>query len=85
MLPALSRSNIPLWPTSAAAALPGLPSITSPAGPRQIPCRSLAILRGQRWLKILWKTGPTRRSYDPDLHVRNQLKHGSWLLPLRSA
>jgi transposase len=39
---------------------------------------------GQRWLKILWKIWQTRRSYDPDLHTRNQLKHGSWLLTLQS-
>ena len=40
---------------------------------------------GQRWLKILWKIWQTRRSYDPDLHARNQLKHGSWVLTLQSA
>lgn len=39
---------------------------------------------GQRWLKILWKMWQTRRSYDPDLHARNQLKHGSWVLKLQS-
>ena len=40
---------------------------------------------GQRWLKILWKIWQTRRSYDPDLHAANQLKHGSWVLTLQSA
>lgn len=37
---------------------------------------------GQRWLKILWKMWQTRSAYDPDLHARNQQKHGSWLLTL---
>jgi transposase len=40
---------------------------------------------GQRWLKIVWKMWPTRRCYDPELHARNQLKHGSWVLKLQSA
>jgi transposase len=40
---------------------------------------------GQRWLKILWKIWQTHRPYDPDLHTRNQLKHGSWVLTLHSA
>jgi transposase len=39
---------------------------------------------GQRWLKILWKIWQTRRSYDPDLHTRNQLQHGSWILRFQS-
>ena len=37
---------------------------------------------GQRWLKILWKMWQTRTVYDADLHGRNQLKHGSWVLQL---
>ena len=38
---------------------------------------------GQRWLKILWKMWQTRTCYDESLHLRNQLKHGSWLLTLQ--
>jgi transposase len=37
---------------------------------------------GQRWLKIVWKMWQTRTPYDADLHGRNQLKHGSWVLQL---
>lgn len=37
---------------------------------------------GQRWLKILWKMWQTRERYDPELHQRNQLKHGSWVIGL---
>ena len=37
---------------------------------------------GQRWLKILWKMWQTRERYDPELHQRNQLKHGSWVIEL---
>lgn len=37
---------------------------------------------GQRWVKILWKMWQTGTAYDPDLHARNQQKHGSWLLTL---
>jgi transposase len=37
---------------------------------------------GQRWLKIVWKMWQTRTVYDADLHARNQLKHGSWVLQL---
>ncbi|MFV1969184.1 MAG: IS110 family transposase [Pirellulaceae bacterium] len=40
---------------------------------------------GQRWLKILWKMWQTRARYDPELHQRNQLKHGSWVIGLMSA
>lgn len=35
---------------------------------------------GQRWLKILWKMWQTRQPYDAELHQRNQLKHGSWVI-----
>jgi transposase len=38
---------------------------------------------GQRWLKILWKMWQTKTCYDPDLHMRNQLKHGSWILTVK--
>jgi len=37
---------------------------------------------GQRWLKILWKMWQTRKRYDPELHQRNQVKHGSWVIAL---
>jgi len=37
---------------------------------------------GQRWLKILWKMWQTHTQYDAELHQRNQLKHGSWVLGL---
>ncbi len=37
---------------------------------------------GQRWLKIIWKMLRTHQLYDPNLHQRNQLKHGSWVLRL---
>jgi len=40
---------------------------------------------GQRWLKILWKMWQTGTPYDADLHARNQLKHGSWVLKIQSA
>ena len=46
---------------------------------------------GQRWLKILWKNNvplrgwQTRERYDPELHQRNQLKHGSWVIGLMPA
>lgn len=37
---------------------------------------------GQRWLKILWKMLQTHEPYNPDIHARNQLKHGSWVLQI---
>ncbi len=37
---------------------------------------------GQRWLKIIWKMWQTSTCYDPDLHTRNQLAHGSWVLQI---
>ena len=40
---------------------------------------------GQRWLKILWKMWQTKAPYDAELHQRNQLKHGSWVIGLMSA
>jgi transposase len=41
-----------------------------------------------RWLKILWKMWTERTTYDADRHLRDQLKHGSWvisLMPQKSA
>jgi transposase len=40
---------------------------------------------GQRWLKILWKMWQSHTPYDADLHTRNQLKHGSWVLKIQPA
>ena len=46
---------------------------------------------GQRWLKILWNqqaglpVWQTHRPYDPELHQRNQVKHGSWVIALKTA
>ncbi len=40
---------------------------------------------GQRWLKIVWKLWQTRTPYDEALHTRNQTKHGSWVLALKTA
>lgn len=37
---------------------------------------------GQRWLKILWKMWQSRTCYDAELHQRNQITHGSWLIAL---
>lgn len=35
-----------------------------------------------RWMRILWKMWQDRTTYDPDLHQKNQIKHGSWVLAL---
>jgi transposase len=40
---------------------------------------------GQRWLKILWKMWQTRTTYQPELHQRNQIRHGSWVIELLPA
>ncbi len=40
---------------------------------------------GQRWLKILWKMWQTRTRYDAELHQRNQVRHGSWVIALMPA
>jgi transposase len=37
---------------------------------------------GQRWLKILWKMWQTGSHYDEALHMRNQTRHGSWVIQL---
>lgn len=37
---------------------------------------------GQRWLKILWKMWQAGKCYDAELHQRNQIKHGSWVIGL---
>ena len=40
---------------------------------------------GLRWLKILWKMWQTRQPYNAELHTRNQIQHGSWVLKLNPA
>lgn len=40
---------------------------------------------GQRWIKILWKMWQTRTAYDAELHQRNQVRHGSWVIALMTA
>jgi hypothetical protein len=39
---------------------------------------------GQRWLKILWKMWQTNTLYSSDYHTANQLKHGSWVLQMKT-
>jgi transposase len=40
---------------------------------------------GQRWLKILWKMWHDRVPYDEARHMRDQVKHGSWVMALQAA
>ncbi|MHC4540192.1 MAG: transposase, partial [Planctomycetota bacterium] len=40
---------------------------------------------GQRWLKILWRMWQTKMPYDEQMHTRNQIKHGSWVLALTAS
>jgi hypothetical protein len=35
---------------------------------------------GQRWLNIIFRMWQTHTAYDAELHTRNQLQHGSWVL-----
>jgi len=37
---------------------------------------------GMRWLKILWKMWQERKPYDGERHLRDQTKHGSWVISL---
>lgn len=37
---------------------------------------------GQRWCKIIWKMWQTSTIYNPEFHLKNQMKHGSWVLKL---
>jgi transposase len=37
---------------------------------------------GLRWLKILWKMWQERCRYDEARHLRNQTRHGSWVIGL---
>jgi transposase len=36
-----------------------------------------------RWLKIIYKMWIDRTPYDPELHHRNQVQHGSWIFQLK--
>ncbi len=38
---------------------------------------------GQRWLKILWKMWQTKKPYDEQMHMRNQIRHGSWVIAMQ--
>lgn len=46
--------------------------------------RHAAALRclGQRWIKIIWAMWRSGTQYDADLHQRNQVAHGSWVIRL---
>jgi transposase len=37
----------------------------------------------QRWMKIIWKMWQTGSCYDAQLHMQNQLAHGSWVLQIQ--
>jgi transposase len=36
----------------------------------------------QRWVKIIWKMWQMRTRYDAEVHLRNQMQHGSWVYQL---
>lgn len=38
----------------------------------------------QRWLKIIYRMWMDRKPYDAELHHHNQIKHGSWVLELKT-
>ena len=38
-----------------------------------------------RWQKILWKMIQTGQCYDPEVHLRNMIRHGSWVVQLLPA
>jgi transposase len=38
-----------------------------------------------RWQKILWKMIQTGTKYDAELHMRNMIRHGSWVVQLLPA
>jgi hypothetical protein len=40
---------------------------------------------GRRWIRIIRKMSQLRTCYDAQLHLKNQLAHGSWTLPLHPA
>jgi hypothetical protein len=40
---------------------------------------------GQRWIKIIWKMWQTRTCYNTQLHMNNQINHGSWVLQVNPA
>ena len=40
---------------------------------------------GQRWLKIVSAMLRSQTPYDPELHARNQVRHGSWVPALQTA
>jgi len=40
---------------------------------------------GQRWLKIIWKMWQSNTRYDAEVHLKNQLAHGSWVLQAKPA
>ena len=37
---------------------------------------------GMRWLKILWRMWQHRTPYNGERHLRDQTKHGSWVISL---
>jgi transposase len=37
---------------------------------------------GHRWMKILWKMWQTGTPYNEALHLKNQTRHGSWVITL---
>jgi hypothetical protein len=39
---------------------------------------------GQRWLKIIWKMWQSKTPYNAELHLKNQIAHGSWILQLQT-
>lgn len=40
---------------------------------------------GQRWIKIIWKMWQTHTCYAAELHLKNQLAHGSWVLQVQNS
>ena len=54
-----------------------------PGADIRLPCALRCL--GQRWLKSLWNLWQTHQPYDEQVHTRNQVRHGAWVLTLAAA
>ena len=80
------RATVYLWVDRSRHRCPWANNLLpDPAQTGQNPRVRLTLPLASAGAKILWKMWQTGTRYDAELHQKNQLKHGSWVLKLQTA
>jgi hypothetical protein len=76
------RATVHLWADRSRAKCPWAQAYYRQKRDRGMAHAAALRCLAMRWLKILWKMWTDRTPYDGERHLRDQVKHGSWVIAL---